>query len=353
MGRLSPWMRAAPSTNPLTAFYAKRPVTVTGGAGFIGGHLAEALLLLGANVTVIDDLSNNDGAHITTLAETYGGQLRFIYGSILDPAALTESTAASQTVFHLAAMNSVPRSIDEPERTFEVNATGTVRVAEAARRAGAKRLVYAASSSAYGDDPTLPKVETMLPRPLSPYAASKLAGESVVRAWAHSYGLSGISLRYFNVFGPRQQANSTYAAVVSAFVSKLQSAERPTIHGDGSQTRDFTPVANVVHATLLAGATDSAADGQPVNIALGRRTTVRELFETIARLASRTDIEPLYTQARKGDVPHSVANTSLSEKLLGFKPIKTLEEGLSDTVAWFSRQREELDAPVANGIAGA
>lgn len=342
----------AADANPLTPFYAKRRVTVTGGAGFIGGHLTEALLLLGATVTVIDDLSNNDGAHITALAETYGGQLRFIYGSILDPTALAESMTGAQTVFHLAAMNSVPRSIDEPERTFEVNATGTVRVAEVARRAKATRLVYAASSSAYGDDPALPKVESMLPKPLSPYAASKLAGESVVRAWAHSYGLSGISLRYFNVFGPRQLAGDAYAAVVSAFITKLQAAKRPTIHGDGTQTRDFTPVANVVHATLLAGATESA-DGQPVNIALGRQTTVRNLFDTLARLTARTDIEPLYTPARKADVPHSVANTALSEKLLGFKPIKTLEDGLADTVAWFARQREEFDEPVAKGVTGA
>lgn len=338
--------------NPLRGLFGGKPVLVTGGAGFIGGHLTEALLLLGATATVIDDLSNNDGALIASLADAYGGQLRFVYGSILDPGALAEAMTGAETVFHLAAMNSVPRSIHEPERTFEVNATGTVRVAEAARHAQAKRLVYAASSSAYGDDPTLPKVETMLPKPVSPYAASKLAGESVVRAWSRSYGLPGISLRLFNVFGPRQRADDAYAAVVSAFIVKLQAGDRPTIHGDGSQTRDFTPVANVVHAMLLAGALAEDPEGQVVNVALGQRTSVLGLFEIVARLTGRAGIAPRFEPTRKGDVPDSVADTSLSARLLGFQPMKGLEEGLADTVAWFARQRDESESPVANGVGG-
>ncbi|MBL8745726.1 MAG: NAD-dependent epimerase/dehydratase family protein [Phycisphaerae bacterium] len=343
-------MGGSESTNPLGGFYGQRRVVVTGGAGFIGGHLVEALLLLGARVTVLDDLSNSDGSHVTMLAESYGGQLRFVYGSILDPVALGEAMVGSEVVFHLAAMNSVPRSIEEPDRTFEVNATGTVRVAEASRRSGTRRLVYAASSSAYGDDPVLPKVESMLPRPVSPYGASKLAGESVVRAWSRSYGVSGISLRLFNVFGPRQRGDDAYSAVVSAFISGLLSGTRPTIYGDGTQTRDFTPVANVVHAMLLAGALGSDPDGQVVNVALGRRTSVRWLFDAVARLVGREGVEPRMAPARRGDVEHSGADITVSEKLLGFKPIKGLEEGLAETVSWVMKQREEFDSPVAGGV---
>lgn len=329
---------AEPMHHELGKHYGSLRVAVTGGAGFIGGHLVEALLLLGASVSVIDDLSNSDGAHVGSLVDSYRGQLRLVFGSILDPAALAETMTGAQLVFHLAAMNSVPRSIAEPERTFEVNARGTLRVAEQCRRVGARRLVYAASSSAYGDHPALPKVETMLPQPISPYGASKLAGESIVRAWSKSYGLPGISLRLFNVFGPRQRGDDAYAAVVGAFISKLREGDRPTIFGDGSQTRDFTPVANVVHAMVLAGATPAEPAGEAVNIALGRRTSVQELYESIARLTGRVGAEPRFEPARAGDVPHSVADIGLSEKLLGFRPIKGLEEGLADTVSWHAKR---------------
>lgn len=343
---------AGATDNPLRSFYIGRRVCVTGGAGFIGGHLVEALLLLGAKVTAIDDLSNSDGAHITTLADGYRDQLRFVYGSILEPAALSDATSGTDVVFHLAAVNSVPRSIAEPERTFEVNATGTLRVAEACRRGGVSRLVYAASSSAYGDDPSLPKVESMLPRPLSPYAASKLAGESVVRAWSHSYALSGVSLRYFNVFGPRQSAGDAYAAVVSAFLGRLLAGRRPIIYGDGMQTRDFTPVANAVQATLLAGALRQDPEGQAVNIALGRRTTVLELAGMLAGLVGRGGVQPEFRDPRAGDVPHSVADISLARGLLGFEPVKGLEEGLADTAAWFARAHQDSAVEVADGVSG-
>jgi nucleoside-diphosphate-sugar epimerase len=331
--------------NPMRAFYSGRTVCVTGGAGFIGGHLVEALVLLGARVAVIDDLSNSSGTLVASLAQQNRDQVRFVYGSILEPAALTAALADADTVFHLAALNSVPRSLEEPERTFEVNATGTLRVAEASRRAAVRRLVFAASSSAYGDDPALPKAESMLPRPISPYAASKLAGESIVRAWSHSYRLSGASLRYFNVFGPRQPAGDAYAAVVSAFLTKFLAGERPTIFGDGAQTRDFTPVANVVHATLLAGSA-TALNGEAINIALGRRTSVRELFDTLARLTDRLGTEPIFQDARRGDVPHSVADISLAQRLLGYTPVKSLTDGLADTAAAYSRPREDSVAAV-------
>lgn len=338
--------------NPMRDFFAGRRVAVTGGAGFIGGHLCEALLLLGAQVNVIDDLSNADGFHVSALAESYPKQLRFIYGSILEPGALAETLEGARIIFHLAAMNSVPRSIDEPERAFEVNAIGTVRVAEMARRVGADRLVYAASSSAYGDEPTQPKRETMLPQPISPYAASKLAGESVVRAWSHSYGLSGISLRLFNVFGPRQPAGDAYAAVVGAFITKLLAGERPMIFGDGSQTRDFTPVANVVQAMLAAAALKDDPAGRVVNVALGRSTSVLELLHKLAALTGKEGVEPIFEPARRGDVPHSTAEISLAKAILGFEPMKALDEGLADTVAWYSRSKDPAGQPVAGGVLG-
>lgn len=335
-----------PNDNPARAFFARRSVCVTGGAGFIGGHLVEALLLLGARVTVIDDLFNSDGVHVSSLVESSGNQLRFVYGSILEPRALAEACDGAEVIFHLAALNSVPRSIEMPERTFEVNAIGTLRVAEAARRVGARRLVYAASSSAYGDDPTLPKVESLLPRPISPYGASKLAGESVVRAWNRSYGVPAASLRFFNVFGPRQPANDAYAGVIPAFMSRLLSGQRPIIYGDGSQTRDLTPVANVVHACLLAGSIEVDPGGEAFNIGLGRRTTILELAQILARLAGRPEVEPIFAPARAGDVPHSLADLSLARRVLGYEPVKSLEDGLADTAAWYARSRGASPAPV-------
>lgn len=319
----------------MRSHYVGRRVCVTGGAGFIGGHLVDALLLLGAQVSIIDDLSSSDAEHLAALVESSRGAARFIYGSILDPDALRDAVARADIVFHLAAMTSVPRSLEEPERTFEVNAMGTVRVVEAARRVAAGRLVYAASSSAYGDDPALPKHESMLPRPISPYGASKLAGESVVRTWACSYGLSALSLRLFNVFGPRQPATGGYAAVIPAFLAQLQEGKRPIIFGDGAATRDFTPVANVVQAMLLAGASPRQWRGEAINIALGRRTSVRDLAIQLARLVDRTDLQPEFKPARTGDILHSYADIRASAELLGFAPVRTFEDGLADTAAWF------------------
>jgi len=324
--------------SPYASAYAGRHVAVTGGAGFIGSHLTSELLDLGAQVSVIDDLSASDGQHLWYLIDTYPERLKFHFASILEPRALKESLAGCETVFHLAAMNSVQRSIEEPERCFAVNTTGTVRVATEARDAGIKRLVFAASSSAYGDDPTLPKVESMLPRPLSPYGASKFAGETVVRSWWHSYGLSGVCLRYFNVFGPRQPADGAYAGVIPAFVRRLSAGQRPVIYGDGSQTRDFTHVANIVHATLLAGAADeSKVSGESINIGCGRRTSILELAHAIAKLVAREDLEPQFQDPRVGEVPHSVASIELARRLLGYEPVKSMEEGLAETVAWMGR----------------
>jgi nucleoside-diphosphate-sugar epimerase len=273
----------ADKVSRLRSAYAGKGVCVTGGTGFIGGHLVDALVSLGASVRVIDDLSNSTLEHLAGLIELEPERVRFVHGSVLDDEAVKEAVDGCQCVFHLAAVGSVPKSIEEPQRTWSVNATGTLRVLQAARRAGVQRLVFAASSSAYGDQPTLPKVETMTPQPLSPYAASKLAGESLLSVWAHCYNLSTVSVRYFNVFGPRQSADSAYAAVVAAFAKALLAGEAPTIYGDGTQTRDLTYVSNAVLATLLAGASPARLAGQVVNVGTGRRVSILELATMMAQ----------------------------------------------------------------------
>ncbi len=320
--------------------YSNRPVCVTGGAGFIGGHLAEALLNLGSRVTIIDDLSTGDAEFPGELIERFGSRARFVYASILEPAALRSACEGAEVVFHLAALGSVPRSIAEPERTMDVNLTGTVRVAEQARRAGARRLVFSSSSSVYGDSPEMPKAESMLMKPMSPYAASKAAGEHVVRAWATSYGLSGVCLRYFNVFGPRQSSENEYAAVIPAFIKAIAAGKRPTIYGDGSYSRDFTPVCNAVYANLLAGAAERTLDGQPVNIACGQKMTILELARRIASFMGRPDLEPVFAEARVGDIPHSLAALDEARDLLGFRPVMSVEDGLRGTVEWAKQSAE-------------
>lgn len=325
----------------LRAYYGGRRVGVTGGAGFIGGHLVDALLSLGAVITVIDDLSNSTLAHLAELIELEPDRVRFVHGSILDDSALADGigAAGAQTVFHLAALGSVPRSMEEPGRTWDVNATGTLRVLQAARTAGAARVVFAASSSAYGDDPALPKVESMTPRPMSPYAASKLAGEHLCATWSRCYGLSTACLRYFNVFGPRQPGDSAYAAVVAAFCKKMLAGERPAIYGDGSASRDFTFVGNAVLATLLAGSVDKPLVGEVFNIGTGRRTTVLELAKAVEAVAAKggglaNATPPQFAPARAGDVPHSVADITRARQVLGYDVVASLEEGLDETMAW-------------------
>lgn len=311
---------------------------VTGGAGFIGGHLVDALHALGATVVVIDDLSNSDLAHLAELIELAPDMVRFVHGSILDDVALADAVRNVKTVFHLAALGSVPRSMAEPDRTWAVNATGTVRVLEAARKARASRVVFAASSSAYGDTPTLPKVENMPVRPMSPYAASKAAGEMACAAWSRSFGVDTVSLRYFNVFGPRQTAESQYAAVVPVFAKRLLSGERPVIFGDGQQSRDFTYVANAVLATLLAGAREQPLEGEVINVGVGKRTTLLELAAVMAELCVEDGraiaAEPEHRPARPGDVAHSLADLTKAQEMLGYRPVVGLKQGLAETIGW-------------------
>ncbi|HYF13553.1 MAG TPA: NAD-dependent epimerase/dehydratase family protein [Phycisphaerales bacterium] len=322
----------------LRPFYSGRAVLVTGGAGFIGGHLVDALMSLGAAVNVIDDLSNSGLDHLAGLIELEPDRIRFTHASVLDDEALRDAAEGVRTVFHLAALGSVPRSVEAPQRTWSVNATGTVRVLEAARALGAERVVFAASSSAYGDQPELPKVETQPPRPMSPYAASKLAGEHLLATWSRTYGLSTVSLRYFNVFGPRQPADSAYAGVVAAFAKALLNGNAPTIYGDGEQTRDMTYVSSAVLGTLLAGAAPARLAGEAINIGTGRRVTVTELAAMMARACASPHLRASHLPERAGDVKHSLADIGLAKRVLGYEPIGSLEDGIAETVEWFRRE---------------
>ncbi len=321
----------------LRTFYERRKVCVTGGAGFIGGHLIDTLLGVGATVSVIDDLSNSTLDHLTGHIELEPDRVSFIQGSILDEEALDKAFDGAQTIFHLAALGSVPRSVAEPQRNWSVNATGTVCVLEAARRAKAERVVFAASSSAYGDLLELPKVETHLPKPMSPYAATKLAGEQLLATWSRSYGLSTASVRFFNIFGPRQSADSAYAAVIAAFAKSLLKGEPPKIYGDGAQTRDFTYVSNAVLATLLAGSAPQKLMGEVMNIGTGRRVSVIDLATQMAIACGVPHIQPTFAPERAGDVKHSLADIGLARQLIGYEPFASLETGLAETVAWYKQ----------------
>ena len=315
--------------------YAGKRVCVTGGAGFIGGHIIDTLVACGSAVNIIDDLSNATLDHITEHVELQPNSIRFVYGSILDDRAVNEAVAGSDVVIHLAAMGSVPRSMKEPSRTFEVNASGTLRVLEAASKTGVKRVVLAASSSAYGDPDTLPCVETMPARPASPYAASKISAEQLASSWSTAFGLSTVSLRYFNIFGPRQRADSAYAAVVAAFATKLLAGEQPVIFGDGMQSRDFTYISNAVYATLLAGGTDRPLDGEVVNIGTGKSVTLIELAQHMAQIITGQNVEPIFEAVREGDVRDSLADITRAGEVIGYKPIADLQVGLEQTCKWY------------------
>ncbi len=246
--------------------------------------------------------------------------------------------AGCDLVFHCAAKVSVPASVEDPRVYHNVDATGTLNVLEAARDAGVGRVVYSASSSAYGDQPTLPKVETMPPTPMSPYAAAKLAGEHYLRAYSACYDIDSVALRYFNVFGPRQNANSAYAGVIAAFARDLLLGERPTIFGDGSASRDFTHVANIVHANLLAASHASPLSGDVFNVGIGKSVTVLDLATMMAHAAGRPDLVPQLLPPRAGDVLHSLAGLTKVSKVLGYRPIIDFEVGLGQTVDWYAGQ---------------
>ncbi len=311
---------------------------VTGGAGFIGSHLAEGLLRAGHQVRLLDDLTtgsmrNVQAVHQQLEAEGLAFSLETIEGSILEPAILAEAMAGIDFVFHQAALPSVEFSLQDPLRSNRVNVEGTLCVLIAARDAGVKRVMYAGSSSAYGDSPTLPKQEDQPTNPLSPYAVAKLTGEHYCRVFTHVDGLETVVLRYFNVFGPHQNPHSQYAAVIPAFITGLLQDQPLRVFGDGHQSRDFTYVANVVQGNMLAMTAPKAA-GQVINLALGGRASLLELIEHLERISQRrAQVE--WLPPRAGDVKHSQADITRAKKLLGFETAVDVEEGLTRTLAYF------------------
>jgi UDP-glucose 4-epimerase len=302
---------------------------VTGGAGFIGSHIATGLVERGDSVRVLDNLDTGRRENLAHLA----GKVELIEGDVADPRAAADAVKGIDVIFHQAALASVPRSVAAPLDTNNVCVTGTVNVLDAARKAGVRRVVYAGSSSAYGNDPTPSKSEAIVPAPISPYAAAKLAAEGYCRAFTETYGLETVTIRYFNVFGPRQDPDSEYSAVIPIFVSLMLRGKRPTIYGDGLQSRDFTYVSDIVHGNLLAAEAKGVA-GKVINVATGVQFTLLDLVASINRVLS-TKIEPVFAEARPGDVRESLADISLARHLLGFKPLVTFDEGLERSIEYY------------------
>ncbi len=309
-------------------------VLVTGGAGFIGSHIAATFAARGARVRVIDDLSTGHRENI----EEIGGEIDFVRASVNDADALKRALEGVELIYHEAAIPSVPRSVEHPRETHEASVEATFSLLLAAKEQGVRRVIYAASSSAYGDQPTLPKVETMSPDPLSPYAVAKLVGEYYCQVFTRAYGLETVCLRYFNVFGPRQDPGSQYSGVISRFISALMRGEQPVIFGDGEQSRDFTYIANVVDANLRAAETVRGV-GQVINVANEQRITLNQLLETLKQLTGRTAAQAEYRAPRVGDVRHSLADITRARELLGYEPQVGLEEGLRKTMEWWQQSR--------------
>jgi len=305
---------------------------VTGGAGFIGSHIAEHLATNGHEVIIFDNLFTGKKENIRHLITERG--VSFVEGSVTDIQALKKIADDADGIFHQGAIVSVPRSVKNPIATNEANVQGTLNVLVAARDSGVKKVVFASSSSVYGDTPVLPKQEDMKPLPISPYAVSKLSGEYYCRVFSSVYGLPTVCLRYFNVFGPRQDPTSEYAAVIPKFITKILRDQPPVIYGDGEQSRDFTFIGDVVQANWLAMERD--VEGV-FNIAYGKQHTLNELASTIMELAGK-QIEPIHEAARTGDIRHSLADISAARSRLGYSPAYTFRSGLQETVSWFRNQ---------------
>lgn len=310
-----------------------RRVLVTGGAGFIGSHLVDALLARGAHVRVLDNLSTGRLENLMSVMDS----IQFVQGDLRDPDAVAQAVQGMDDVLHQAALPSVPRSVADPLATHEVNATGTLNLLEAARDAGVRRFVYAGSSSAYGNTEVLSKREDMPAQPLSPYAVAKYCGESYARVFHRVYGLETICLRYFNVFGPRQDPENPYAAVVVRFLDALREGRAPLIHGDGRQSRDFTFVRNVVEANLRALDAGPQALGGLFNVACGQSHTLLDLLRHLQDLVG-VRVEPHFDAPRRGDVRHSRACLQQSREILGYEPVVDFREGLAATVDWYLKR---------------
>jgi UDP-glucose 4-epimerase len=304
---------------------------VTGGAGFIGSHIVEALLKRGSRVRILDDFSTGREENLAA----FKAGLTVIKGDLNDPAALRRAVQGAEVIFHEAALPSVPRSVADPITSNRSNIDGTLALLWAAKEAGVRRVIYAASSAAYGDSPTFPRVETLLPQPLSPYAVGKLAGEHYLYAFWRCYGLETVSLRYFNVFGPRQDPKSQYAAAIPLFTTAILEDRPPVIYGDGEQSRDFTYVENVVHANLLA-ADAPEAPGKVFNVGCGSSVTVNQVIAAINGILGK-DVPSKYEPRRAGDVMHSLADISAAKKFLGYEAKVPFEAGLRKTVEFFKR----------------
>ncbi|RME02612.1 MAG: SDR family oxidoreductase [Planctomycetota bacterium] len=311
---------------------------ITGGGGFIGSHLVYALVERGERVRVVDDFSTGRRENLVDIWD----RIELMEGDICEEELAREACEGVEIIFHQAAIPSVPRSLERPMETHRVNALGTLNLLEQARRLGVRRFIYASSSSVYGDDPVLPKVESLTPLPLSPYAVQKLTGEYYCRLYHRIYSLETVCLRYFNVFGPRQRPDSPYAAVIPRFIQRMMDREAPMIYGDGEQTRDFTYVENVVEANLKAAEAPSGAMGRVYNVATGRRVSLNELVSYLNRMMG-TDIRPKYCPARLGDVEHSLADLSLIREWIGYQPKVFWKEGLQKTLDWMQKTVFEKD----------
>lgn len=302
---------------------------VTGGAGFIGSHLTASLVEQGAGVRVLDNFSTGKRENLAPIL----GKIDLVEGDITDPRICAHACAGVRFVLHQAALPSVPKSIADPVSSHRTNVDGTFNMLLAARDAGVRRFVFAASSSAYGESPALPKTESMPTQPLSPYAVQKLAGENYCRVFAEVYGLETLSMRYFNVFGPRQDPASQYAAAIPAFVTAIIGDRPPTVYGDGEQTRDFTYIENVIKANLAA-ARATKTHGEVLNIACGEPVTVNAIIREINTILGK-DVRPEYVAQRPGDIKHSWADISLAAEKIGFAPAIPLAEGLRRTIVWY------------------
>jgi UDP-glucose 4-epimerase len=312
----------------------KKTYLITGGAGFIGSHIAERLVRDGHNVRVLDDLSSGHQANLASMRDS----VEFIEGDIRNTQVVNEAVKGAYVVFHEAALGSVPRSVADPVTTHQVNITGTLNVFLASRDAGVRRVVYASSSSVYGETPVLPKREDMSPQPLSPYALSKLAGEHYASVFKHVYNFEIVSLRYFNIFGPRQDPESQYAAVIPRFITALLNEKAPVVYGDGLQSRDFTFVDNVVNANLLAAEADGIA-GEAFNVACGGRYTLLDLLSKTKEILG-SDIKPVHEAARAGDVRDSQASIEAAQKAFGYRVSVDFAEGLEKTIDWYRRNND-------------